>query len=500
MSSRSMEEVVAVAAHTKTEDNDNVSFKPHLFKQWRGNLGFILADWTALVAISMIVFTIAASGGIRHVLSWPTLIGLINPFGSALRWAYIFIYATLVVTSASSRGLYRGVPVTSVIDEGLIAGKAVSLASLLLITVLYVDGTVRISPVALLTTTLLGASWLMIMRQVRSVDLARGLEAGRGIRNALIVGTGRMAEKLANELESRRRLGYIVRGFLDDHRNGNARVIGSFDELPTIVRSHFIDDVFVTLPVEPKLMERLVLEAAKYKVNVKVVPDFFEIFGAHAPIEYTGDFPVIAVHSERIPYLQLRIKRAIDVLGSAIGIVLVSPILLLISLLIIFDSPGPVFYRSDRVGHKGSPFRCWKFRTMVSNAESLLDSLMHLNEREQIFFKVSKDPRVTRLGRFLRRYSLDELPQLFNVFVGEMSLVGPRPPTSREYNLYQLEHLRRLEVVPGMTGLWQVSGRADASFDAYLKYDLEYVEKWSLWLDLRILVKTIPTVLSGTGC
>lgn len=498
MSSGSIEETVKLCAETAERDNDtDSSFTPKVVRPGKGSTAFVLADWAGLTLISMGAFAVAGSSGIRQLLSWPPLFLIGNTFGSV---ACISIYAAVAVSAAWSRGLYRSVPVNSIIDEALIAIKAALFATLLLVTFLYVDGSSRISPLALIATMSLGACWLLLMRELRSVDLARGLEAGRGMRNALIVGTGRMAQKLAKEIESRRRLGYLVQGFLDDHRNGDPRVIGTFDELPMIVRSHFIDDVFVTLPVQPRLMERLVLEASKYKVNVKVVPEFFEIFGAHAPIEYTGDFPVIAVHSERKPHLQLRIKRAIDVIASAIGVVLIAPILCLIACMVMIDSPGPVFYRSERVGHKGRVFHCWKFRTMVSNAESLLESLMHLNEREQILFKVSNDPRLTRIGRFLRRYSLDELPQLFNVLVGEMSLVGPRPPTVREYNMYQLEHLRRLEVVPGMTGLWQVSGRTEPSFDTYLKYDLEYVEKWSLWLDLHILVKTVPTVLSGTGC
>jgi len=180
-------------------------------------------------------------------------------------------------------------------------------------------------------------------------------------------------------------------------------------------------------------------------------------------------------------------------------VALLSPLMLLIAAAIKLSSPGKVFYKARRVGHKGTLFNCLKFRTMQEGADSLLEGIAHLNEREGPLFNISNDPRVTGVGGFLRRYSLDELPQLFNVLKGEMSLVGPRPPALQEYLQYQLEHLRKLEVKPGMTGLWQISSRQDPSFESYIKYDLEYIENWSVWMDLTILARTIPVVLAGTG-
>jgi lipopolysaccharide/colanic/teichoic acid biosynthesis glycosyltransferase len=164
-----------------------------------------------------------------------------------------------------------------------------------------------------------------------------------------------------------------------------------------------------------------------------------------------------------------------------------------------FSSPGPILYRSTRVGKKGRDFICYKFRTMVANAEQLRDSLHHLNEREDILFKITNDPRITPIGRFLRKYSIDELPQFLNVLRGDMSLVGPRPPVPSEYRQYALEHLRRLDVVPGITGLWQVAARTDPSFHSYIALDLQYVDNWTVWLDCKILVRTIAVVFAGTG-
>ncbi len=174
--------------------------------------------------------------------------------------------------------------------------------------------------------------------------------------------------------------------------------------------------------------------------------------------------------------------------------------MLLLMAAIKLDSKGPVFYRAQRIGRKGRTFTCYKFRTMCADADKLKDDLKHRNERDGILFKIANDPRVTRVGRFLRKYSLDELPQFYNVLRGDMSLVGPRPPMASEVEQYDLAHLRRLDVLPGMTGLWQVEARQDPSFDSYISLDTAYVENWSLWLDMKILARTVGVVfVAGTG-
>jgi lipopolysaccharide/colanic/teichoic acid biosynthesis glycosyltransferase len=175
------------------------------------------------------------------------------------------------------------------------------------------------------------------------------------------------------------------------------------------------------------------------------------------------------------------------------------PFTLLLMAAIKLDSAGPVFYRAQRIGRKGRTFTCYKFRTMCAGADKLQEELVHKNERDGILFKIADDPRITRVGRFLRKYSLDELPQFYNVLRSEMSMVGPRPPVGSEVEQYDLSHLRRLDVLPGMTGLWQVEARQDPSFDSYISLDTAYVENWSLWLDVKILVRTVGVVLSGTG-
>jgi exopolysaccharide biosynthesis polyprenyl glycosylphosphotransferase len=216
-------------------------------------------------------------------------------------------------------------------------------------------------------------------------------------------------------------------------------------------------------------------------------------------IEYVGQFPTIPLHRGQVHEVKLLLKRAVDVVFSSLALVFVSPLLAAVAIAIKLDSPGPVFYLSERIGKKGLVFRCIKFRTMARDAERRRASVMHLNERRGVLFKISDDPRITRLGRFLRKYSLDELPQFFNVLRGDMSVVGPRPPIGSEVNEYKLSHLRRLDVTPGITGLWQVQARQDPSFDSYISLDVTYIENWSIWLDLQIILRTIGVVFAGTG-
>lgn len=201
-------------------------------------------------------------------------------------------------------------------------------------------------------------------------------------------------------------------------------------------------------------------------------------------------------HSRRVHIL---LKRTMDLVGSVLALLLFLPVFLVCAVLIKSSSPGPVFYRAVRIGRDARQFLCWKFRTMYLGADNRKSELQHLNQRDGVFFKIADDPRVTAVGRYLRRYSCDELPQLFNVFAGDMSLVGPRPSLPEEYAEYTPYQRHRHEAMPGMTGLWQVTARRDPSFDTCIKYDLEYIRDWSVGLDVKILLKTIPVVVMGRG-
>jgi exopolysaccharide biosynthesis polyprenyl glycosylphosphotransferase len=231
---------------------------------------------------------------------------------------------------------------------------------------------------------------------------------------------------------------------------------------------------------------------------VKIVPPLLEGYGAF-PVHFIGSHPAFTLHEEPVRGFAKFFKRLMDVIGSCILLVLTAPLLLVIAISVKLDSQGPILYCADRAGFKGRKFTFYKFRSMVQNADELKDNLRKLNEREGPFFKITNDPRLTRIGRFLRATSLDELPQLFNVLKGDMSLVGPRPHPVDDYRQYQLEHRRRLDVLPGLTGLWQVTARADPSFERNMQLDLHYIDHWSFWLDLKIIAKTFPAVFRKEG-
>lgn len=318
-------------------------------------------------------------------------------------------------------------------------------------------------------------------------------------RNALIIGAGEGGRILARHLDEHKQLGFIVKGYVDPDHHHDARLLGKLEELGQIATKHFIDEVFIAMPWEKELIDTVLSEARKRRFSVRLVPQFATGFSGQANYEFIGDFASVALHKEPIPTVGLALKRAIDFVVAAVLLVLTGPIVLVIALAIKLDSRGPMLYRSWRVGKKGRKFMCYKFRTMVVNADELKGQLRYLNERTGLFFKIARDPRLTSIGPFLRRYSLDELPQLLSVLKGDMSLVGPRPPSLDEYGQYSLEHLHRLTVTPGLSGLWQVTARRDPSFETYLALDLEYIEKWSIWLDLKVILLTIPAILRGEG-
>jgi exopolysaccharide biosynthesis polyprenyl glycosylphosphotransferase len=330
--------------------------------------------------------------------------------------------------------------------------------------------------------------------------VTRRVAHGIGTRNALIVGASEVGRELVQYLERNKQLGYRVVGFLDVLHNGDQRMLGRTEDLARIARAQFVDDIFVTVPSERDVVKSVVAEGRRLRLNVKVIPELYDGLAWNAAIHHLGNFPVVELHWEPIPTLGLLVKRLTDFIFSALALVILSPVLLLFAIAIRLDSRGPALYKSKRVGKKGMTFTCYKFRTMLLNAEQMKEDLRHLNERSnRLLFKITNDPRVTRIGKFLRRFSLDELPQLWNVLKGDMSLVGPRPPLPSEFDQYSLAHLRRLDVKPGMTGLWQVTARLDPSFENYMALDLKYIESWGFWMDAKILWKTIPVVIKGQG-
>ncbi len=316
--------------------------------------------------------------------------------------------------------------------------------------------------------------------------------------NVVIVGAGGVGRRVAAYLVKHPESGRIVCGFLDDGRPLGNGVIGRVSDLARLARSRFIDEVILAAPRDRELIQQVLHESRRLRLDLEIVPELFGYKPARE-VERAGDLLVISLHAERPPTGWLLLKRLLDVAGAGLALLAFCPLLAVIAVLIKVDSAGPVFYCAPRAGRKGRLFSCFKFRTMVSNADALKDTLRRNNQRSGPFFKISADPRITRLGRVLRRYSLDELPQLWNVFKGDMSLVGPRPHPVDDVAGYEIEHLARLDVTPGMTGLWQVTARQDPSFQRGMELDREYIQTWSLGSDMRILWMTVRAVLRGSG-
>ena len=351
------------------------------------------------------------------------------------------------------------------------------------------------------TTTVSLCIWRVSIRSA----YYRLFEKGIDTRNIVILGTNHLSQALGEHVAGNYRLGYQFLGYIspsDSPEHAGAahlQTLGGIERLRQLTRLHFIDEVVIAQDIPSEQVILLLEEARELGIDIRAISGLYGDLSAHAAIEYLGVYPVTPLHRSQSRTLSLFFKRVFDILFSLAVMIAVFPLMFVIAVAIRMDSDGPVFYVSERIGKRGRVFPCFKFRTMVKDAEKKKRELAALNERDGILFKVSNDPRVTRIGRILRKYSLDELPQFFNVFRGEMSVVGPRPPIATEVEKYELEHFRRLEVMPGLTGLWQVHARQDSSFARYIELDTAYVENWTFWLDVKILMRTAHVVVRGTG-
>jgi exopolysaccharide biosynthesis polyprenyl glycosylphosphotransferase len=412
---------------------------------------------------------------------------------------FLMLYAVLILLFCQGQDLYRTPRTRSALQETAGVAKGVTLAAFLLAAFIYLTGVNIVARLVVVISLLMNVFLLSAWRYAKRRVVIHRVEQGIGARNAVIIGAGRVGEALARQLEENKLLGYRFRGFLDGNHSGDSRLLGTVDDLARVARAEFVDDVFITIPSERELVKRVALEARSQGISVKIVPDLYDGLAWNVPLHNIGDFPVMDVCWKPIPTLGLFLKRLLDISFSFVALILCAPLFGLLAAWIKLDSAGPVFYKSQRVGRKGHAFRCFKLRTMVANADELKESLRHLNERKGPFFKITFDPRTTRLGKWLRKYSLDEFPQLWNVLKGDMSLVGPRPHPLDDYAQYSLEQLRRLEVRPGMTGLWQVTARQEPAFEMSMALDLKYIDGWDLLVDLKLLLRTIPAVCKGLG-
>ena len=339
------------------------------------------------------------------------------------------------------------------------------------------------------------------------INAARAIGAvRRGFGTAhfvMVVGSSENARHLGEALEQSADYGIRLMGFLDEEP-GQIQLARSYERyalsrLPELLRQQVIDEIIFAVDSR-KLgeMEELFLLCDEQGVRTRVVVDFFPHVNSQVYLDRLGSTPLLTFSAAPHDEIRLLLKRVTDLVIAAAALVLLLPFMLLIALLIRITSPGPAIFRQQRCGLNGRRFTFYKFRSMCDNAEELKASLMHLN-RKSTAFKIPNDPRLTPVGRFLRKFSIDEWPQLWNVLKGEMSLVGPRPAVPEEVAMYQTWQRRRLRMRPGLTCLWALAGRDRLDFDTWMKMDMQYIDNWSLELDLKILLRTIPRVLTGWG-
>ncbi len=460
-----------------------------------------LLDFTSALLAGFIAFRIRLAPAVQPTSH--TVLRHLEATAPLSSIAYLLVFSLYLVVLARLFGLYRSPDVRSGLNEQRITVQTTLSAGLMLCGTLYVMKEYTVSRVVVALTIILTLGFLMARRSIERKMMQRRFLQGRETRNVMIVGHGRVAHALRNHLQALPHMGFRFMGFvsLDEEAEeaANSQVIGNINNCVALARSLFVDEIYFSTPAEKQTVIPVVEEARIHGIEVRVVPDLYDGLAWNAPVEFIGQFPTIPLHQREFPRGAFLMKRVLDVLLSSLALIVTSPFMLLIAFLIRKDSQGPIFYRAERIGRKGRTFTCLKFRTMVANADTLREDLAHKNERDGILFKMSNDPRITRVGAWLRKYSLDEMPQFFNVLMGDMSLVGPRPPLAAEVEKYDLAHLRRLDVLPGITGLWQVEARQDPSFDSYISLDTAYVENWNLMLDLRILARTVGVVLGGTG-
>jgi len=407
----------------------------------------------------------------------------------------LLVYGALLTLLGHSEGLYRA-RLEDEQFETIVLGKTIAWATVLLGVAVRLTGWKALPIELLLASAPLNYFGMLAWRK----GFRRRARAhSKPVRNVLIVGAGILGNKVARYIDQHHPGGRFFRGFLDDSLAGGVDIQGRIDDLTQVARARFVDEVILAIPQQRELAREVIREARRNHLDIKVVPDLLGFEPQGDALESFGVVPVVTLHSETTPAVQLFLKRSIDCLLSGIALFLCSPLMLAIAAAIKLDSAGPALYCAPRMGKKGTQFTCFKFRTMTIHAERIKEELRANNQREGPFFKIADDPRLTRLGLFLRRYSLDELPQLWNVFLGEMSLVGPRPHPLDDFRRYRLEDFRRLDVTPGITGLWQVTARRDPSFERNMALDLQYIEQWNLLLDFKILWKTLSVVFHGTG-
>ncbi len=451
---------------------------------------------------------------LRYVANWPkpferivSEVATQNQVELSAFWPVILPLMLLLALRFTTRGLYRPSPRLSLIDQLTIIFTSTLTVIALLIVFVFLYRPFYYSRLifafAGASIIFLLSSWRLLRSGVQHWQWSRGI----GRERVLVVGGTGLGQQVMSGIVSSPGLGYSLTGYLDEHpivEEGRAtrvyRHLGGLDDLERTLQQTGVDQVILALPFwEQGRLPELVETCQRYNVGYLLAPDFYQISFDRVDLHQLSGVPLLRPKEIRLRGANLAFKRVTDVIAVAFSAPLTMLLAGLIALAIRLDSPGPVIFRQQRVGKGGHLFACYKFRTMVPDAEARKAALVQHNEADGPLFKMRDDPRVTRVGRLLRCSSLDELPQLWNVLRGEMSVIGPRPALPEEVACYLPWHMRRLEVQPGLAGLAQALGRSDMSFDEQVRLDIYYAENWSVGMDLRILLMVIPAVIGGRG-
>lgn len=427
------------------------------------------------------------------------------PFAPYVPYAIIYVIWLQLIYRGT--GLYRVVRGRSWLDEVYTIINGVTNATVVMLAISFFFQPLVFSRLMMIYVAAITILLLAGARVIRRIILANLRERGIGVQRVLVVGAGEIGGSVLRTMFARKDQGYVPVGYLDQDPEqasvdlGRVKGLGGIDNLAHVLREQEVDHVVITLPWKfHDQIVRLIQICKDASVEVSVVPDVFQLNLRQVQVENLDGIPLLRVNGH-IPFRagSRLVKRALDIAL----IIIASPLLLiiggLVALAIRLEGSGPILYRAPRVGENGEQFHMIKFRSMVLNADELRAELIKSHDIDPRHPKIKNDPRITKVGRFIRTTSLDELPNLVNVVMGHMSIVGPRPPTPEEVKLYEPWHLQRLQIKPGMTGLWQVSGRSEIPFDEMCLLDIYYIENWSIQLDAQILMMTIPRVLLRQG-
>lgn len=489
-------------------------------QEWRFRIFLLLTDLLLVIPAFMLAHWM------RYWADWPPLLdNLVQPVNEAYFvefsafWRITIGLMVLLGVLFSMKGLYSLPRSAGLLDyAGIIFSSTMTGISILIVVVTLIGSSLNSRLIFVFVgfnIVVFLCTWRIIIMIVRQWRWSKGI----GLERVLVVGGRGLGQHVMAGIAAQPHLGYKLMGYLDNEtcsnglvpppvatptppapNGGRFRKLGPIEDLPKIVNEQGIDTVVVALPFwEHGKLPILAQQCSELGVEYRIAPDLYQLSFDRVNVLDISGVPLIELKDVSLKGWNLAFKRAMDLTLVILAAPILIPIGLLIALLVRLDSEGPPVFTQTRVGKNGKLFKIYKFRTMVVDAEARKAELSAFNEADGPIFKMKNDPRITRVGRILRRTSLDELPNFWNVLLGDISLVGPRPAVPSEVAQYEPWHMRRLEVMPGITGLWQVLGRSDTSWEEMVRLDIYYAENWSPGMDIRILLQTIPAVLQGRG-